>query len=136
MESISVAVIFFLTSVLFLGFDLRVHTDQCFQKVYVETEDDMVLGPLVDSQEFSDLCHGRSSIIVSLIMKELKILRQLLAIFEAQEDKGAIEDEWKKVAIVLDRLFIIILIVTIVISTAIILSEQPNYDKTLSDFDF
>ena len=103
-----------------------------------------VMVPLLDTERLADDPWERrpdwrkyeSKNVENLLKKELEILRKLLAILETHEDKGSMEYEWKKVAVVLDRVFIIVLTLTIVMCMAAVLVEKPRYDKTLQDIEY
>lgn len=96
------------------------------------------LGPSADDpwERRTDWRKYETKGVETLIKKELEILRRLLVILEGHEDKSTLEYEWKRVAVVLDRVFIILLTVTFIACMAAILLEKPAYDKNLQDFEY
>ena len=69
--------------------------------------------------------------IEQLLIEQNSILRQILEKDGEDEFEKLIENRWRQVALVLDRLFFIIATITTTVVSAVILTNKPPYQAVL-----
>ena len=74
--------------------------------------------------------------IHALLSETLKILQEFKSLFRAKELQEDIADEWREVAIVMDRLFFIIVSSATILVTMVILLQQSDQYSHLDALDY
>ena len=76
--------------------------------------------------------NGRDSSRKRAVLDEmLKHLRQITAKMKEREEQESLKIEWKIVAKILDRFFLMVFILLVIVSSVVLLYLYPMYSRTL-----